>query len=66
VCGIGTYSKLLEHLNILWLLTLTKPIVTALWADMLEHCSKEMHHFYWCSHFVYYVLYILQRGKVGS
>lgn len=45
VCGIGAYSKLLEHLHILWLLTLTKPIVTVLLADMLKHCSKEMHHF---------------------
>lgn len=57
VCGIGTYSKLLEHLNILWLLMLTKPIVTALWAGMLEHCSKEMHRFHWCSHFVYCFMY---------
>lgn len=36
---------LLEHLHVLWLRALTKPIVTVLLADVLRHCSAEMHRF---------------------
>lgn len=45
VCGIGAYSTLLEHLHVLWLRALTKPIVTVLLADVLKRCSAEMPHF---------------------
>lgn len=43
VCGRGAYSTLLEHLHVLWLRALTKPIVTVLLAAVLKHCSADMH-----------------------
>lgn len=45
VCGRGAYSRLLEHLHVLWLRSLTKPIVTALLASSLKRCSAGMQSF---------------------
>lgn len=45
MCGRGAYSRLLEHLHILWLHALTKPIVTVLLAAVLKHHGAELQRF---------------------